>query len=271
MDVIQYFNIFNKLWQEIDMFDDCVLSSAEDGERYKKMVDKEQIFDFLAGLNKELDEVWGRVLGTKLLSSIDEIFAEVRREECRKCVMLEEQKPLPTLDNLVLAVRGSNSAYKGDSHSNQRGNRLWCGHCQCPIIPATLVGKIHGKPANWKKKVNKSDPNGYHTAAEPSPKPNNSNASVSLTKEQMEQLYKLLTPTSLPNNLSTSPLAQKGTFSFALNGVTQREESWIINSGATNNMTRCSNLFSTYTSSLGNFKVKIADGSLTIRCKECLP
>ena len=87
----------------------------------------------------------------------------------------------------------------------------------------------------------------------------------------MEQLYKLLTPTSLPNNLSTSPLAQKGTFSFALNGVTQREESWIINSGATNNMTRCSNLFSTYTSSLGNFKVKIADGSLTIRCKECLP
>ncbi|RVW83716.1 hypothetical protein CK203_046008 [Vitis vinifera] len=43
----------------------------------------------------ELDEVWGRVLGTKLLSSIDEIFAEVRREECRKRVMLEEQKPLP--------------------------------------------------------------------------------------------------------------------------------------------------------------------------------
>ena len=40
MDVIQYFNIFNKLWQEIDMFNDYVWSSTEDGERYKIMVDK---------------------------------------------------------------------------------------------------------------------------------------------------------------------------------------------------------------------------------------
>ena len=77
----------------------------------------------------------------------------------------------------------------------------------------------------------------------------------------MEQLYKLLKPASLSNNSSTSRLAQKGTFSFALNGVTQRQQSWIIDLGATNQMTRCSNLFSTYTPNLGNFKVKIADGS----------
>ena len=48
MDVIQYFNIFNKLWQEIGMFNDCVWSFAKDSERYKKIVDKEQIFDFIA-------------------------------------------------------------------------------------------------------------------------------------------------------------------------------------------------------------------------------
>ena len=47
-DVIQYFNIFNKLWQEIGMFNDCVWSFAKDSERYKKIVDKEQIFDFIA-------------------------------------------------------------------------------------------------------------------------------------------------------------------------------------------------------------------------------
>ena len=63
----------------------------------------------------------------------------------------------------------------------------------------------------------------------------------------MEQLYKLLTPASLPNNSSTSLLAQKDTFSVALNGVTQRQESWIIHLGATYHMIRCSNLFSTYT------------------------
>ena len=80
----------------------------------------------------------------------------------------------------------------------------------------------------------------------------------------MEQLYKLLTLASLPNNLSTSLLAQKGTFSFALNGVTQRQESLIIDLGTTDHMTGCANLFSTYTSNLGNFKVKITDGSLSM-------
>ena len=57
-------------------------------------------------------------LGTKPLPSIDEIFVEVRREECRKHVMLGEQKPLPTSNNLALVVHGSNSENKGDSHSN---------------------------------------------------------------------------------------------------------------------------------------------------------
>ena len=131
-----------------------------------------------------------------------------------------------------------------------------------PSYPQHLLENTW-KTNNWKEKVNKSDPKGYQTATKPSPKPNDSKVSVSLTKKQMEQLYKLLTPTSLPNNSSTSLLAQKGTFSFALNGVTQRQESWIIDLGATDHMTGCANLFSTYTSSLRNFKVKIADGSLS--------
>ena len=161
--------------------------------------------------------------------------------------MLGEQKPLPTSNNLALVVHGSNSENKGDSHSNQRGNQLWCDHCQRPHHTRNTCQKIHGKPANWKEKVNKSYLKSYYTATELRPKLNDSKISVSLTKEQMEHLYKLLTPTSLPNNSSTSLLAQKYTFSFALNGVTQRQESWIIDSGATDHMTRCANLFSTYT------------------------
>lgn len=35
---------------------------------------------FLAGLNCELDEIWGRILGLKPLPTIDEVFAEVWRE-----------------------------------------------------------------------------------------------------------------------------------------------------------------------------------------------
>jgi len=52
------------------------------------MLDKERVFDFLHGLNIELDEVRGRLLGAKPFPSIQEDFAELRREESRKKVML---------------------------------------------------------------------------------------------------------------------------------------------------------------------------------------
>lgn len=42
----------------------------EDGALYKQIVEKKQVFKFLMGLNKDLDEVRGRVLGTKPLPSI---------------------------------------------------------------------------------------------------------------------------------------------------------------------------------------------------------
>ena len=45
------------------------------------MVDKERIYDFIAGLNNDLDEVRGQLLGLKPLPLIEEVFFEVRREE----------------------------------------------------------------------------------------------------------------------------------------------------------------------------------------------
>ena len=98
MDVIQYFDIFNKVWQEIDLFNDCEWSSAKDGERYKKIVDKEQNFDVLHGLNKELDKIQRQPLRTKPQPSIDEIWAEVKREQCHKHRRTETTAHIRQLD-----------------------------------------------------------------------------------------------------------------------------------------------------------------------------
>ena len=75
LDVTQYFNSLKKLWQELDLFQSCNWKDPEDPALCKKMLAKERIYDFLAGLNRDLDEI----LGTKLQMHIDEIFAEVRR------------------------------------------------------------------------------------------------------------------------------------------------------------------------------------------------
>ena len=54
-----YFTSLNKIWQELDLEDDYKWSCTANCERYKAQIYKERIYDFLARLNKEMDEVQG--------------------------------------------------------------------------------------------------------------------------------------------------------------------------------------------------------------------
>ena len=92
---------------------------------YRKMVESDQLYDLFADLNKKLDDVRRRLLGIKPLPQIEEIFAEVRREECHRCVMLGGSTIL-TIETLELAACGSNNCVES------RENKKWCDHCQKP-------------------------------------------------------------------------------------------------------------------------------------------
>ena len=45
------------------MFNDYEWNNVDDCNHYKKMVEMNRIFKFLAGLNIEFDEVRGRIIG----------------------------------------------------------------------------------------------------------------------------------------------------------------------------------------------------------------
>ena len=85
-------------------------------------------------LNKFLDEVRDRLLGTKPLPSLREVFFKVRRKESRKHVMLGSPSAAPihdkytftTLKDYVNNPRTRAACNSGDSR--QRG-RPWCDHC----------------------------------------------------------------------------------------------------------------------------------------------
>ena len=65
MEVTQYFNLHVRFWQKLDLFEEIQWKCLEDNMRNKKIVEKECMFPFLAGLNKILDGVRERVLVTK--------------------------------------------------------------------------------------------------------------------------------------------------------------------------------------------------------------
>ena len=62
LSVTQYFNTLNRYWQQIDLFDNATPGCLECNLKYKKIVKKERIFKLLFGLNKNQDEVRGRIL-----------------------------------------------------------------------------------------------------------------------------------------------------------------------------------------------------------------
>ena len=74
------------------------------------------MFDFLAGLNEDLDEVQKRILGNEPMPPLDEVFAEVRREKNRRKMMLGEEKDLNNtlVEDFALASKDGENGYSGE-------------------------------------------------------------------------------------------------------------------------------------------------------------
>ncbi|RVW40843.1 Retrovirus-related Pol polyprotein from transposon RE1 [Vitis vinifera] len=145
--VTEYFNILTRYWQQLDIYEELVWKCPEDGLLYKKVIEKERIYKFLLGLNKNLDEVCGRVLSIKPLPSVREVFFEIRREESRQKVMLGTQNSSKNLENSALVARGTQS--NNNNHQTKK-NRPWCDHCRKPGHTKETCWHLHGKPADWK-------------------------------------------------------------------------------------------------------------------------
>lgn len=92
MDVTHYYNKLTCFLQQFDMIEEIKWDCPTHSVRYMKIVEKQRIFAFLAGLNKILNEVRGRILAIKPLPSVREAFSEVQREESRRKVYYKSIK-----------------------------------------------------------------------------------------------------------------------------------------------------------------------------------
>jgi hypothetical protein len=76
----------------------------KDTTLYKRILELKRNFKFLLGLNKNLDEIRWRIMGTMPLPNLREAFSEVRREESRKKVMMGSHYLAFTLEESALAT-----------------------------------------------------------------------------------------------------------------------------------------------------------------------
>jgi len=208
------------------------------------MVDVSRVFKFLGGLNVKFDEICGRILGRNPIPPIGDVFAEVRREESRRQVMLGKKIVVvpPPVEGYALAVP---QVYH-KSFPNPRGAdkiNLVCEYCGRNRHTRETCFKLHGRPNNSKD---------GKFGDRPMPTTND-DASSPFTKEQMDHLLKLLKFNSSPNT-HVGIMAQTCK-DFSALSVQNHSNPWIIYSRASEHMTNCSHLFSSYFSSSGSEKV----------------
>lgn len=72
--VTSYYNEMVASWQELDQCYDDKWENTDDYIRHQKHEENDRVFMFLAGVNRALDEVKGRILGRRPLPSIREVF-----------------------------------------------------------------------------------------------------------------------------------------------------------------------------------------------------
>ncbi|RVW62005.1 hypothetical protein CK203_062403 [Vitis vinifera] len=145
--VTQYYNTLTRYWQQLDLFETHSWKCSDDAATYRQIVEQKRLFKFFLGLNRELDDVRGRIMGIKPLPSLREAFSEVRREESRKKVMMDQKSNLPQhwmplpllLGHLIVVVE-----------IVRNGIGLGVIIVKKPGHYKETCWKLHGKPADWK-------------------------------------------------------------------------------------------------------------------------
>ncbi|KAH7550462.1 hypothetical protein JRO89_XS13G0195500 [Xanthoceras sorbifolium] len=168
--VIQYFSDLQDLWNELDLLFEEDSSCPEYSIKQRRKLEDERVYDFLAGLNRNPDEVRDQVVARALFSSPEEAFAEVCWEEVRRKAMLNDDSPISSALEGSALVSRSFSSHKRPNHDSQINKRA--------------EGRVY--PTH----------SGPDTAG-------NSGTLIPFSKEQIEHLCRLLNQASAAANFSS--------------------------------------------------------------------
>ncbi|XP_058186868.1 uncharacterized protein LOC131303840 [Rhododendron vialii] len=154
--VAVYFADLSGAWGEFDYYQGFQAVCAVDAANWLKRMEKERVYDFLAGLDMELDPIRVQVLGRILFPSLGEAYSIVQQEESRRGAMLQP----PTFDRSALVATpqdhfGSASGSILQGGKSQSGTiigppncaSLQCDYCHNTGHTRDFCWKLHGKPS----------------------------------------------------------------------------------------------------------------------------
>jgi len=240
-----YYNCLQGLWREIDFRRPNPMECAADIQRFNDLLQENRVYTFLDGLDDRLDNIRSDVLQLKPFPTVEQAYAYVRREAIRQTVMLTNngnstaaamvsrggKTYLPRQQTLQInragmaPTAGRNLHHLARPKGQVESEGSGCSHCGNMKHTRETCFKLHGYPDWWSElKTRKQRTSSGDTGQ----------ASLANTKPQ----------------LSLAPLVESGEAATSLpndQGNTESKNDWIVDSGATDHMTYCSDDFSNTT------------------------
>ena len=198
-----------------------------DAAMHQEFIERERVYDFLVGLNVELDQVRVQIHGKEPLPSLNEAFAIVKGEG-RRNIMLKKGN---TIDNFALAISkpsgneevlATNAANSGRNEGKKTSEEdsLWCSYCKKNRHTRETCWKLHGKPLNFFKGNGGKGVNSGHKSqanlAEIGGKQQEESfgQEMELNKEEIDKRKRFIS--KLEKHEGHSHFAKTGKYSFSL-------------------------------------------------------
>ena len=147
LSVIAYYNTLKVLRQELDLYQHIGMEYALDATRLAKMIEQDQIFNLLAGLNPQLDREEVKYLENILFHPYMK-FIPMCSEESRRVVMTG---PTPQENSALNTIQDGNLGLPKGGENESR----WSDHCNKPRHTRETCWKLHGKPPSRAKDSHK--------------------------------------------------------------------------------------------------------------------
>ena len=85
----KYANFQQNQWKKLVYYREINLKCSEWAVIVKNLIEKDRVYDFLAGLNSEIDQIRVQILDKEEVPSFNEEISLIRVEESQTGVMLE--------------------------------------------------------------------------------------------------------------------------------------------------------------------------------------
>lgn len=233
-----YYGELTEIFGELDHRDKVVMENPKDIETYRKSIQRLRVHIFLAGLDESFEQIRGEILRKDPIPELESCYALVRRESVRRTTMAKESEEVEPAAMATRNRYNQKGTFQRHSKTEVDKSSLKCTHCNQSGHTKDFCFELVGYPDWWDQHLERKKDS-----------KRNSGATMVSTKKGKDSM------------VTTASVARAGNDGKVLNTSSLvSNNTWIVDSGATDHMTFDSRKISSLKPSLEK-TVSTANGS----------